>query len=170
MHSISETKLTKKLGFEGFNTLQTSMKRRSGTALITSQPAFKAIKALGTSITWASVALHHVPIHFINVYITPQDKDNSDKTLEYLDHIINLIFERHSHSRVIISGDFNERLSEVTAIVGVRGLLPCIEAGTSTHSRGGHLDQVYSNVPCIRTELIPLPVDISDHTQITCTF
>jgi len=83
---------------------------------------------------------------------------------------MNLIFSRHDHSRLVFSGDFNERLGEVTDMLQHRKLLPQIAQGVSIHSRGGHLDQVFSNLECMGVELKTLPNDISDHVKITCIF
>jgi hypothetical protein len=71
MFSISETKLSSRIKIDALSTLQTQLDRKGGSILMSRGPSFKAIKALSNSIAWAIVAIENVPIHFINVYLTP---------------------------------------------------------------------------------------------------
>lgn len=70
---------------------------------------------------------------------------------------------------MIIIGDFNEHVATITQWAAKSGLAPAVAAGTPTHCKGGHLDQVFSNLS-IEELLIGEAVEaLTDHLPIKLT-
>ena len=63
--------------------------------------------------------------------------------------MLGLIFDRLPQSRVIITGDFNERKPDIDKLIKKFRLNPVIQEGTVTHQKGNHLDQIYTNLKII---------------------
>ena len=94
----------------------------------------------------------HIPVHFITIYLEPNNKRDTDRTMKQLLHIVSSVQARLPSSKFVIMGDFNERTLECTSALAGKGLKALILEGTSTHNKGGHLDQVFSNLQLIRWE------------------
>ena len=83
-------------------------------------------------------------------------------------HIISSVQSRLPSSRFVISGDFNERRSEVDKLLFGKGLSQVLPEGTCTHLKGGHLDQIYSNLQLLEYETLQLP--FTDHKIVNVKF
>jgi hypothetical protein len=89
---------------------------------------------------------HGMMVPPITVYIKPSEMEKRKLTMNQLGGILHSIFERLISSRVIVGGDFNEALEDAPEMLKRYGLSGVIPEGTSTHDKGGQLDQVFTNV------------------------
>ena len=81
----------------------------------------KHIKSLDTNITWFSIAIDCVPIHFIACYLQPQDPSHTTETIKRLMFIIDDVLKRIPSSKFVIVGDFNENRAKVESGLKDRG-------------------------------------------------
>jgi hypothetical protein len=47
---------------------------------------------------------------------------------------------------VIVAGDFNQQIERAYEICHKYNLTETIKRGTPTHNKGGHLDQIFTNI------------------------
>lgn len=83
-------------------------------------------------------------------------------------HIISSIQSRLPSSRFVISGDFNERRSEVDKLLFGKGLSQVLPEGKCTDLKGGHLYQIYSNLQILEYDTLQLP--FTNHKIINVKF
>ena len=114
-----------------------------------------------------SAAYHHTPIHIITVYVEPQNKKKSDRVVANLLDIVSQILDRLPNSKIIVSGDFNERRKEITEALLKKALNPVLNEGTITHERGNHLDQIFTNLGIMGFWCCSAS-DMTDHQIIKC--
>ena len=70
-----------------------------------------------------------------------------------LDHILSLILTRLPQSRIIVAGEFNQQMDQAYNICHKFGLRGTIEKGQATHNKGGHLDQIFTNIEGLQSKL-----------------
>ena len=75
--------------------------------------------------------------------------------------MLSLILGRLPYSRVIVAGDFNMQMERATAVWRKYGLGGTIYEGTPTHNKGGHLDQIFTNIQGLEAKIED--TDLSDH-------
>jgi len=95
-----------------------------------------------------SVAYYSTPVHILCCYLRPDDNARNDGTIARLKHIVDRTLGALPTSKVVIVGDFNERLRDVADALKGNGITQVLPDGTKTHNRGGHLDQAFTNMPC----------------------
>ena len=88
-------------------------------------------------------------------------QQGSDSSITRLDHILSLILQSLPHSKVIVAGDFNQQMDQAYKICHKYGLEGTIKDGTPTHSKGGHLDQIFTNIGGLQAKVED--TDLSDH-------
>jgi len=88
-----------------------------------------------------------IPVHITTCYLEPENVTKNDISLSHLSNIICSL--RLPSSRIVVSGDFNKRMQDVTKILIAiaKDLIPIIPEWTPIHAKGYHLDQVLTNIP-----------------------
>ena len=122
--ALSETKLTRYLQIEGYHHMQTRKVRSGGCWAGSKFDRVKKIKALGSSICWISPAYQFVPLHIFCCYLQPNNKPSTDQTFARLKHAVQGVLSRIPSSRIVIVGDFNERIQEISDWAMKVGLTP----------------------------------------------
>ncbi len=138
--ALCETHLNRQLELQGWTAVQTKNNRKGGALVATRLPHARAIKGLGTSMSWMSLSINHIPVHVLCVYLEPQNVKVVHETTKRIVLAIDKLQEDLPNSRILILGDFNEHRAHVTHQLAARGLAAAIPEGTPTHNRGGHLD------------------------------
>ena len=82
--------------------------------------------------------------------------------------VVELILWRLPTSRVIIAGDFNDARDEIARYLSTKGIAPHLQEELPTNNRGGHLDQVFSNMTCDAVWVAD--ADFTDHVVVSATF
>ena len=116
-----------------------------------------------------SCAFDFVPVHIFTCYLAPYNTKEVAETLSRLKGIVNSILERVKSSKIIIMGDFNQYRVDLTNYLQLKGIIPAIDEGTTTHRLGGHLDQIFSNLP-LAEAAVDDRVGFTDHSSLLATF
>lgn len=88
-------------------------------------------------------------MHVITVYAPDRSKPKQerDSVLEWVDHIVGQkIMHANNFEYVIVGGDLNQELSAYKTKLSKYGITPVLDDGTTTHSKGGALDQIFTNL------------------------
>jgi hypothetical protein len=81
------------------------------------------------------------------VYVPPEDNTHANKILRTLKWILTRIKYVDKDSRVIVGGDLNRvGMRKVDFIEHKFGLTKLLSEEMATHNRGGHLDNVWTNL------------------------
>ena len=126
------------------------------------------MKALGTFLCWTRVPLGYENVHLLNVYFEPGQTDKVrgqvKRTLEVIDSII----EQNRSARVIVGGDCNGMIGQLSRELPHKGFAPVIQNGVPTHKHGNHLDQMWvRNLEVRDARLADLIEEVSDHKLLT---
>lgn len=87
----------------------------------------------------------------------------AERTIANLAGILSSLVDRTAIRRIIIAGDFNHMYGKVHEIAAQWGLIAALERGTQTHSGGGALDQVFTNLEILNTKLGTPATETTDH-------
>ena len=105
-----------------------------------------------------------MPVHFITCYVHNGTGKEGTQDIQRLDHILSLILTRLPYSRIVIAGDFNQQMDQAYRICHKFGLRETIHKGQPTHNKGGHLDQIFTNIEGLEAKLEDS--ELTDHKQI----
>lgn len=79
------------------------------------------------------------------------------------------ILKKDPEAKVVISGDFNvDGLPYVIKALKGTDIVSVIPQEESTHSRGGHLDNIFTNLQVTDTQILDFDASLSDHKAISC--
>jgi hypothetical protein len=79
------------------------------------------------------------------VYIPPYEDQRAIPFINHFIWLLENIFEKDRHAKVLIGGDFNFHLKTIEPKLknlGVHGIIP---KDVATHTKGNRLDQIFSN-------------------------
>jgi hypothetical protein len=100
------------------------------------------------------------------VYIPPNESQTAKEVLRSLSWIVNRLFYLEKKPNIIIAGDFNKIAMKDVTFLETLGLFRVVEDGIQTHSKGGTLDGIWTNLrvtSCVLTDGLP---DITDHSLV----
>ena len=167
----SETNCKAKINLHGLLSFQTRLSARGGTATIFQSEKSRRIKALNENIFWTTGRHEGALVHYICLYIPPNNATIADLTLRQTKWILHRIFKIDAQSKVIIAGDLNRvGMKKCAFLESQYQLKPSIDSDTATHKLGGHLDNVWSNLTVTATKLVNQLDFISDHSLFEIKF
>ncbi len=137
---LQETKLTRKLGLAGSKTLQTTLNRKGGCLTAMFNGDRQLVKALNRTIVWSIIKIRGTPLHFLNVYIDPVDKQRALCTMQQIIDIVRYLTEKTGAPRITIAGDYNHLYNDFKHLAATWHMTPVLPEDTITHNRGGALD------------------------------
>ncbi len=79
-----------------------------GAVTIYKNDTAKLIKSINQNIVWSTSRFEGALVHFITVYIPPENKPIADLTLRQISWILYRIFEMDKDSKIVVAGDFNQ--------------------------------------------------------------
>jgi exonuclease III len=85
------------------------------------------IKFIHQNITYSQIHLKNLKIHIVSVYIPPYHDERAIPFINHLFWLIENIFEKDRHSKVLIAGDFNFHLKVIEPKLknlGLHGIIP----------------------------------------------
>jgi hypothetical protein len=80
------------------------------------------------------------------VYIPPNESQTAKEVLRSLSWIVNRLFYLEKKPNIIIAGDFNKIAMKDVTFLETLGLFRVVEDGIQTHSKGGTLDGISTNL------------------------
>lgn len=127
----------------------------------------KNIKFISNCIAYQSIAYFNTPIHVITCYLSPVAEDAAAVRIciQHLKAMVANILSIFKRSKLVVMGDFNSRwMPEVRQYLAKQGLNPALDLETATHTAGGQLDQIFTNMPVVQATGIT--VQYSDHLAV----
>ena len=106
-------------------------------------------------------------MHYVTVYITPGDSNESKNYLRYLKWILYRIHCIDSKPNIVVVGDFNKiAMQSIGFLDSSYKLDRVIEEGVPTHQLGGCLDGVWTNMKYSSVSLTEGMREVTDHSMI----
>ena len=125
------------------------------------------VKAIARNILWTSCRHEGALIHYVTVYIPPNDTKEAKEYLRTLRWILFRISERDKKACIVVAGDFNKIAMEgVDFIEKDFGLTRIVASNIETHNLGNNLDGIWTNMKNSSCILHDGLVDITDHSMI----
>ena len=171
---INETKLQSDMQLAKYRSFQTPHFRRGGvwSGTTSSFQKHNFIRSFKSNASWSIGTIRGVRIHFINLYI-PCNTDSSatdrKKIFEWSIFVIKeRIFASNEQEYVVVTGDFNKQLTTFKSELTALGLSTVVPAGKPTHYKGGHLDNIFTNLTILSHSLL-YEEGLTDHLAIRTT-
>ena len=104
----------------------------------------------------------------MSIYIPPKNIDMAEVSLRQIKWILHRIFKTDPKSSVVLAGDLNRiGMAKSDFIEKEFQLTPVLLKTDPTHRLGGHLDNVWTNLPITGTVIHSGLDHITDHSMIS---
>jgi endonuclease/exonuclease/phosphatase family metal-dependent hydrolase len=132
------------------------------------------VKALGTYLCWTRLTSGTKQVQILNCYLQPGEDAHLKERAKRVTDIVRDILRQDASAAVVVCGDFNNHMTFVSKELTKCGFTAALDKETSTHTLGGHLDQLFAKNVDITNALVNDGFDkeITDHKclKVSLTF